>query len=216
MTVASLLLLADARFPDGSHAHSYGIEAAVAHDRVHDAATLGSYIEARLWTVGRTDAAAARLAATGDDLIPALDAALEVRTPSAAARATSRSLGRSLARTTARLWPDRPLPTVGGRAPLQPVALGAAAARADCTPEEAALCSAHGMAAALASAALRLRGLDPFTVTAVLEGLRTTLTSVVESVSSIDSVHELPCASTPFGEIDPELQQTLNTRLFGS
>ena len=30
MSSASLLLLADGRFPDGAHAHSHGLEAAVA------------------------------------------------------------------------------------------------------------------------------------------------------------------------------------------
>src|SRR5690242_3753068 len=105
MSVASLLLLADGRFPDGAHAHSHGLEAAVETGRVHDTSSLADYVTGRLWTTGRTDAATARLATAGVDP-GVLDAAWCVRTPSAVARATSRSLGRSLVRTAARVVPD--------------------------------------------------------------------------------------------------------------
>ena len=50
-------MLADGRFPDGSHAHSFGMEAAVASGRVHDPVSLREYIEVRLWTTTRTEAA---------------------------------------------------------------------------------------------------------------------------------------------------------------
>src|SRR5918995_291464 len=92
MSVASLLLLADGRFPDGTHAHSHGLEAAVGAGRVHDTRSLGDYVTGRLWTSGR--------------------------------------------------------------------------------PDEAALGSAHGTAAALTAAGLRLLSLDPFDVAAVLHHLR--------------------------------------------
>ena len=93
MSATALLFLADGRFPDGTHAHSFGLEAAVAAGRVSDAGSLAEYVACRLWTVGRTDAAAARMAAAGVNP-DALDAAWCVRTPSAAARVTSRALGR--------------------------------------------------------------------------------------------------------------------------
>ena len=194
-SVASLLLLADGRFPDGSHAHSYGMEAAVDAGRVHDVASLQAYIETRLWTTTRTDAAAAALTTRGEHAPDEVDAALELRMPGAAARAASRSLGRS---------------------PLQPVALGAVAALAGCDAHEAAVCTAHSGAAGLATAALRLLGMDPFSVAAVLAELRDTVTAVADSVLEVATPDELPSTSTPFAELDPELQRTIEPRLFGS
>lgn len=215
MSVASLLLLTDGRFPDGSHAHSHGLEAAVEAGRVHDTGSLADYVTCRLWTNGRTDAATARLAAAGVDQ-DALDAAWCVRTPSAAARATSRSLGRALARTAATVVPDHPIALTDRRPPVQPVALGLVAAAVGCTPDEAALASAHGTAAALSAAALRLLSLDPFDVAAVLHDLRSEVDGVAASTIGLRDAEDLPCASTPFAEIDVELQAALPSRLFRS
>ena len=215
-SVASLLLLADGRFPDGSHAHSYGMEAAVDAGRVHDVASLQAYIETRLWTTTRTDAAAAALTTRGEHAPDEVDAALELRMPGAAARAASRSLGRSLVRTAERLWPGRSPTLRDGRSPLQPVALGAVAALAGCDAHEAAVCTTHSGAAGLATAALRLLGMDPFSVAAVLAELRDTVTAVADSVLEVATPDELPSTSTPFAELDPELQRTIEPRLFGS
>jgi urease accessory protein len=215
VSVSSLLLLADGRFPDGTHAHSHGLEAAVDAGRVHDAATLGAYITCRLWTSGRTDAATARLAAAGVD--PAsLDSEWCIRTPSAAARATSRALGRSLARTAARLVPDRPIALGDGRPPVQPLALGLLATAVGCDPDEAALASTHGTAATLSAAGLRLMSLDPFDVAAVLHDLRPDVEGVASSTDGLGHPGDLPHSSTPFAEIDVERQTTLSTRLFRS
>lgn len=216
MSVASLLLLADARFPDGTHAHSYGLEAAVTDGRITGPGDLRGYIEARLWTGGRTEAAAASLAARGLEPLELIDAELVLRTPGATARTTSRALGRSLLRTASRLWPDQPIPRIAGRPPMQPVALGAVANLAGCTPAEAALCVTHGLAGGMATAALRLLGLDPFSVTSVLTSLRDDVAGVAESVADITSAAELPDTSTPFAELDPELQRSQEVRLFGS
>lgn len=215
MSVASLLLLADGRLPDGSHAHSHGLEVAVGAGRVHDTGSLAQYLTCRLWTSGRTDAAAARLAAAGVDP-DALDAAWCVRTPSAVARATSRSLGRALARTGARLVPDRPIALADRRPPVQPVAFGLLAAAVGCAPDEAALASAHGTAATLSAAGLRLLSLDPFDVAAVLLDLRSEVDAVARSTIGLEDAEDLPHASTPFTEIDVELQAALPTRLFRS
>jgi urease accessory protein len=214
--ISALLLLADGRFPDGSHAHSFGMEAAVAVGRVHDPASLHRYIEARLWTTARTDAAAAALTARGGHPLDAVDAALVLRQPSAATREASRSLGRSLVRTAARLWPGREPRLAGGGPPLQPVALGAVAVLAGCGPREAAIATTHASAASLASAALRLLGLDPFSVADVLADLRGPVAEVAESVLDLASPADLPAASTPLAELDAELQRTIEPRLFGS
>jgi urease accessory protein len=216
ISLASLLLLADGRFPDGSHAHSFGMEAAVVLGRVHDPETLQQYIAVRLWTTTRTDAAAAALAARGDHPLDDIDSALTLRLPGRATRDASRSLGRSLVRTAARLWPGREPRLVSGRPPLQPVALGAVAALSGCGPREAALCTTHAAAASLSSAALRLLGLDPFSVAGVLAELRGAVGEVADSVLDIVDPAYLPSASTPLAELDPEFQRTIEPRLFGS
>ena len=215
MSGAALLLLADGRFPDGTHAHSFGLEAAVAAGRVRDTRSLADYVICRLWTTGRTDAAAARMATAGVDP-DALDAAWCVRTPSAMARATSRALGRSLARTAARLVPDHAIGLADGTPAVQPVAFGLLAAALDCDPDEAALASAHGTAATLSAAGLRLLSLDPFDVAAVLHDLRPEVEGVATSTIGLGSPTDLPHASTPFAEIDVEAQSALSSRLFRS
>ncbi len=215
MSVASLLLLADGRFPDGAHAHSHGLEAAIEAGRVHDTSSLADYVTCRLWTSGRTDAAATRLAAAGVDP-DVLDAAWCVRTPNTVARATARSLGRSLSRTASRVVPDRPIALADRRPPVQPVALGLLAAAVGCDPDEAALASAHGTTATLSAAGLRLLSLDPFDVAAILHHLRSAVEGVVSSTVGLSDVEDLPHASTPFAEIDIGRQAVLDGRLFRS
>lgn len=215
-SVAALLMLADGRFPDGSHAHSFGMEAAVTVGRVHDPSSLHDYIEARLWTTTRTDAAAAGLAARGEHSLDDIDDALTLRQPGSAARAASRALGRSMVRTAARLWPGNEPRLADGRPPLQPVALGVVASLSGCSPHEAALCTVHAAAASLSSAALRLLGLDPFDVAGVLADLRDPVAAVADSVVDVAGPADLPSTSTPLADLDPELQRTIEPRLFGS
>jgi urease accessory protein len=211
----ALLFLADGRFPDGTHAHSFGLEAAVAARRVWDAGSLADYVTCRLWTVGRTDAAAARMAAAGIDR-DALDVAWCIRTPSAIARATSRALGRALARTAARLAPERTIALSDGSPAVQPVAFGMLAAAIGCDPDETALASAHGTAATLTAAGLRLLSLDPFDVAALLYDLRAEVEGVATSTIGLGAPEYLPHASTPFAEVDVEAQSVLSSRLFRS
>ncbi|MET9855589.1 urease accessory protein UreF, partial [Streptomyces sp. NPDC006450] len=52
MSLATLLVLADGRFPAGGHAHSGGAEAACKAGRIHDAATLAEFCRGRLHTAG--------------------------------------------------------------------------------------------------------------------------------------------------------------------
>ena len=48
--LATLLLLADGRLPSGAHAHSGGLEAAVAAGRVTDLDSLTGFLHGRLAT----------------------------------------------------------------------------------------------------------------------------------------------------------------------
>lgn len=99
---------------------------------------------------------------------------------------------------------------------MQPVAFGLLATAVGCTPDEAALASAHGMAATLSAAGLRLLSLDPFDVAAVLHRLRTDVDGVAQSTVGLADAEDLPHASTPFAEIDVEAQSVSTTRLFRS
>lgn len=187
MTPAGLLLLADARFPAGGHAHSAGTETAVAVGDVYDVRSLERYLRARLDTTGRVDAAftaatcsmlhdaaAGRLAEnrTGQllqHLLDEIDVEYSARVPSPYLRAVSRRLGRQLTRATSGTWStpvlDAVAATPGG--PHQPVALGAAAAVCGVEPADAAVLAVHHLAGAVASAAVRLLGLDPVETAAV-------------------------------------------------
>ncbi|MDE0802527.1 MAG: hypothetical protein OSA99_04300 [Acidimicrobiales bacterium] len=215
MSLAALLLLADGRLPDGTHAHSHGLEHAVERGRVHDAGSLADYVTCRLWTSGRTDAAAARLAAAGVDP-DGIDDAWCVRTPSAVARSTARSLGRSLVRTASHLVPEQPIARSDGRPPVQPVAFGLLATAIGCDPPETALATVHGMAGTLAAAGLRLLSLDPFDVTGLLHDLRPDVDAVAASTADLGGFDDLPHASTPFAEVDLERQAGMPNRLFRS
>ncbi|HSA50866.1 MAG TPA: urease accessory UreF family protein [Yinghuangia sp.] len=172
---AGLLLLGDSRLPAGGHAHSGGLENAVARGEVHDLDTLGDFLLGRLYGNGTVQAAFAACAAlvagpyTLDVSGPwaELDAELDARTPSAPARAASRAQGRSLRRIARAAWPDEPW-TALGVAPHHAVMLGAAATRARLDERDAAVLAATNAVNGPASAAVKLLSLDPIAVTVVL------------------------------------------------
>jgi urease accessory protein len=112
--------------------------------------------------------------------------------------------------------PDRPIALADRRPPVQPIALGLLAAAVGCDPDEAALASVHTTAATLSAAALRLLSLDPFDVAALLHDLRPAVDGVARSTIGLVDPGDLPHASTPFTEIDIELQSALPSRLFRS
>ena len=60
---AGLLLLGDSRLPAGGHAHSGGLENAVARGEVHDLDTLTDFLLGRLYSTGAVQAAFAACAA---------------------------------------------------------------------------------------------------------------------------------------------------------
>ncbi|MCK9893396.1 urease accessory protein UreF [Frankia sp. AgB32] len=161
--------------PTGGHAHSGGVEAAIVDGSLADLADLAQFLLGRLHTAGVVAAAFAAatchaLTAGGPDpagALAGLDAELDARTPSPAARAASRAQGRTLLRAGRAAWPVTP----GPRAPHHPIALGMVAAGARLSPADAALAAAHATVTGPATAATRLIGLDPIAVTAVLAQL---------------------------------------------
>lgn len=202
------LLLADGRFPAGGHAHSAGVEAAVADGRVVDTCSLEDFVRGRLWTAGLTEAALA--AATVERLehwsggaahgvagggtgraaaaLRALDVEADARITPPPLRAASRRLGRQMLRAAERCWPvplvdvARLVDPIG---PHQPVALGVAAVAAGVPAREAAAVAVHHSMVTPAQAGVRLLGLDPFDVIAVVAGLWSEAEAVVDEALSV-------------------------------
>lgn len=240
MVDPALLLLADARFPTGGHAHSAGTEQAVAIGDVHDVESLDRYLRARLATTGRTDAAftafTCRLGSdpnrhlidaegrrpVGWGLTPsdlaATDREYSARMPSPYLRDASRRLGRQLVRVASRTWPSAALAEVaafpGG--PHQPIALGAAAASAGAAPGDAAVLSLHHLASAVATAGVRLLGLDPIEVAAMQADAVAASASTVlaDDPWFVDAPSRLPATGGILTEILGEHHGSLDARLF--
>jgi urease accessory protein len=170
-----LLLLVDGRFPAGGHAYSAGVEAAVDIGDVVDTATLARYLAGRLATTGVVDAAfaaAACGAVTGGAEIGdlwLLDEEYSARMPSPHLRATSRRLGRQLVRAARPIWPHVVLDAILSvdNGCHQPIVLGAVVAAAGGAPTDASAIARHHLSAAVASAGIRLLGLDPIVLAAV-------------------------------------------------
>lgn len=224
MSRAALLLLADGRFPAGGHAHSGGVEAAVASGDVRDAASLAAFCRGRLHTAGLTAAGLAAAAATGYDVL-ALDDAADARTPMPALRQVARRLGRQLMRAARATWPSPELDSLASDRPQgahQPVVLGVAARAAGLTPFDVAQAAAYESVSGPATAAVRLLGLDPFDATGVLARLAGEL-DVVAGVATgqagriaVDGTGVLPAASAPLLDITGEQHAAWTVRLFAS
>ncbi|MCU1692750.1 MAG: Urease accessory protein UreF [Frankiales bacterium] len=212
---AALLLLADSRLPAGAHAHSGGVAAAVDAGRLRGLPELEGFLRGRLQTVGRTSAAAAaaaaRLAARGDGF-DALEQEVDARTPSPAARDASRAQGRGLARAVHALWPHPCLALLPARPHLS-TAQGAAAVAAGAGAPEAAQLAALGSVTGPASAALRLLGLDPLRVAALLASLAPAVDDVAAAALLSP---DLPACSAPGLDLLAQAHQRMEVRLFAS
>jgi urease accessory protein len=180
---ALLLLLLDSRAPAGAHHHSGGMEAAVMTGLVTDLASTEDFCRTRLRTSARVSAAFAtascRLFLNERGDAPAqltlLDIEYGARIPSEATRRASRELGRGLSRLLRSVIPEADLATAfsrcAGPASHHALVLGAGVALAGGDEELAARAAALGACAGPASAAVRLLGLDPFAVQAMLARL---------------------------------------------
>lgn len=219
---SALLLLADGRLPAGGHAHSGGLEEAVATHRVRDAADLANYLAGRLATTGRVDAALAAAAWPGRALLVHVEAV--ARCPSTALRQASRAQGRALLRTGQRMWPARLLDDLARACPgglMWPVALGAVAAAARLTAHDAALVGAQASISGPAWAATRLLGLDPFAVARCLVELAGAVdveaaAAAARWATDDSDLRHLPAASALLAEIGAQHHATWEVRLFAS
>jgi urease accessory protein len=215
MSTATLLLLADGRFPSGGHAHSGGLEAAAQAGRVHDIASLETFLLGRLHTSGLVAAALTAAVCAGADPVEA-DTAADVRTAAPTLRQVSRSQGRALLRAGRAIWPAPELEGLDG--PHQPVALGLVARVAGLSVEQAALASSTGSISGPASAAVRLLGLDPYSVHAVLARLGSDCERIARqaTLAADRPLRELPMASAPLLDISAADHATWEVRLFAS
>jgi urease accessory protein len=222
MSGAALLLLADGRFPAGGHAHSAGVESACASGAIQDVRSLTDFLAGRLHTVGRVEAAFAAAAACDEHDVASLDAAFEARIASPRLREVSRSLGRQALRAGERVWPHERLQALRAAAPPtgphQAIAFGVIADAAGIDARGASQIVLHSMATACATAAVRLLGIDPFDVHAMLAGFGADLDAlaaraVIEAETAID---DLPATSGPLVEILAEDHATWEVRLFAS
>jgi urease accessory protein len=228
---ALLLLLLDSRAPAGAHGHSGGLEAAVTAGFVAGLDDTERFCRLRLATAGATAAAFAACACRWwpDGAAPAawadLDAELSARLPAEAARTASRQLGSGLRRLVAALLPDA-APDLTGRAgpwaglprpaPHHPLVLGAAVALAGGDPRLAAVAAALGTCAAPASAAVRLLGLDPYAVQAMLARLAPDIDATAAAAAGRGDPRDLPAASAPALDLLADVHARSEVRLFAS
>jgi urease accessory protein len=211
-SLASLMVLADSRLPAGAHAYSGGLEAAVAAGRVGDLAGLDRFLRGRLATAGVVSAAFAAAACARPAEASDLDDGLDARIASPALRRASRAQGRALLRAGRAAWPLRAVEA------HQPVALGLVAAAASLTPAQAASLAAYGAVAGPSSAAVKLLGLDPYRVHALLAALAPACDELAGAAATAahDPVAALPAAGAPLLDISAEVHASWEVRLFAS
>jgi urease accessory protein len=223
MSLIALLMLADSRLPAGTHAHSGGLEAAVAAERVNDADELYTFLLGRLATTGLVAAAFSAAAAGTEEAVALadLDAEYEARTPSPVQRRVSRALGRQLLRAAEAGWSGPALDAAASvhlDGPHQPIAFGAAGAAAGLAGCEVAVAAALGSVTGPANAATRLMGIDPDTVTTVLAALEPHVRDTADAANKAarGPYSELPAFSAPRLDISAEHHSTWEVRLFAS
>jgi urease accessory protein len=195
------LLLADSRFPGGGHVHSGGLEEAAARGLVRTEDDLPAFLRHRLLTAGALAAtfaaAAAHLATHADTDWTVLDAELDARTPSEAQRTASRVQGRATARAARAMATGKPVHALLSSVPRphQAVLLGVLAG----SPADAALTAAYLLVSGPASAAVRLLGLDPLRVNAIVAALGAAVAAVARDAAAhahLDPA-ELPAPGSP-------------------
>jgi urease accessory protein len=143
-----------------------------------------------------------------------LDAEFAARTPSEAMRAASEQLARGLRRLARAMLPDLAVADPA-RAPRQhPVLLGALVGAVGGDPTLAARAAALATVTVPASAAVRLLGLDPFAVQAMLADLAREIDHLV--LDAAGEPADLPADTAPALDLLADHHLTTEVRLFAS
>lgn len=211
------MLLADSRFPAGAHAHSLGLEQAVADGL--GAPDVPTFAAARLRLVAEADARVAVAARRGDVPLADLDEEWCARCPSPVLREAARRLGAQLLRSAAAVWDDPRIPAyrAASRATPRPVALGVVAATAGLDDEAVALLALYDDAATVTSAALKLLPLDPADTTRWLAELAPEMALAARAVAADRRpVADQPAPAAVALELAAAVHQQHKERLFAS
>ena len=221
------MLLADARLPTGAHTQSAGLEPAIRAGL--PAESIPAYLRARLRTVTTVEAGAAvvarlRTLTRTEDLAAGLaevDQAWRARTVSPAMRETAALLGRGYARLLSRMWPAAPavaaLATLRGTCRAgtsRAVVLGVAAALAGLSEDQLVRLIGYEEAQTVAAAALKLEPLDPLDATGWVIEVQPEIERMVDDLSSITDVADIPAVGAPLIEQWAEIHATTTQRLF--
>ena len=144
--------------------------------------------------------------ATAGAVLAELDVEAEARILAPPLRAASRRLGKQLLRAAARCWPAGELVTLADEFPRgahQNVALGAVVSAVGGSPADAAALAVHHAVTMPAQSAVRLLGLDPFAVAALIAELEPLAATVVAAAADGCGLPlaELPAPSSPLVDI---------------
>jgi urease accessory protein len=204
------------------------MEPAVIAGQVGTLGDVEQFCRGRLRTAGIVSAAFAAAAHTlwtrgaSSDEWQLLDAECTARLPSEALRLASRSLGSGLRRLLRAMAPEADVGSawalVERPAPHHPIVLGTAVAIGDGDATLAAHAAALATISGPASAAVRLLGLDPLAVHAMLARLAPLVADVGRAcaLSGHEAPSLLPSVSAPALDLLAEAHRTVEVRLFAS
>jgi len=221
---ATFILFADPRMPTGGHAHSGGVEHAVAAGRIRHVDDLDAFLRGRLATVGLVDAALATAAASlgRHGAWGLLDTEAAARCPGPVLRRVTRGQGRRLLRLGRAVW-DAPhladLAEATEGSPMWPLAVGAVAVAAGLSGRQAASAAALAAVTGPAWAAVRSLGLDPYVVASLLAELAPSVDETADRAfvaSRTSPWAELPAAGPLLLDMGAEEHDRWEVRLFAS
>lgn len=215
------MLLADGRLPTGAHTQSAGVEPALGGGGMR-LAEVPDYLVVRLRTVTEVEAAVSVVArslwldGSPGARLPALaelDAAWRARTMSDALRDAADLLGRSYLRMAATVWDLAEL-TEAGRTWCRALVVGVTAAEAGSSAAETARLVAFDDVQTVLAAALKLVPFDPSQSVAWAVRAAPEVEHLVQRVSPLTSVAELPAPSAPLIEQWGQRHRDTERRLF--
>ena len=136
-------------------------------------------------------------------------------------RETAALLGRGYARLLSRIWPDAPavaaLAALGATNPggtSRAVVLGVGAALAGLAAAQLVRLIGYEEAQTVAAAALKLEPLDPMDATGWVIEAQPEIERMVDELSSITDVADIPAVGAPLIEQWAEIHATTTQRLF--